>query len=177
MSCTDGPGDRSRLTTALQYPYVIAFEPTFVEVHHVETGHLVQIIPGTGISCLFADTPPSRVNAPAPAPNRQLMYPPVTPGQPGYRPGLSPFQPGSQGYHPQQHAQAYPPSHPNHHQHPQMRPPPMQYGMPMPPPPSRFARPQVIFSSDDGHVQFLKFPTPTQRPGAPQVHGRSNTSH
>jgi hypothetical protein len=155
--------------TALQYPYVIAFEPTFVEVHHVETGHLVQIIPGTGISCLFADTPPSRVNAPASAPNRQLMYPPVPPGQPGYRSGTSPFpsQP-QQGFHPQQpYAQ---------HPHGQMRPPPMQYGMPMPPPQPRFARPQVIFTSDDGHVQFLKFPTPAQRASA-QGHGRNKMSH
>ncbi|ODN86332.1 hypothetical protein L198_07351 [Cryptococcus wingfieldii CBS 7118] len=49
---------------ALHYPYVVAFEPTFIEVHHVETGHLVQIITGNNIRCLFADTLPSRVNAP-----------------------------------------------------------------------------------------------------------------
>jgi len=164
--------DTAELILALQYPYVIAFEPTFVEVHHVETGHLVQIIPGTGISCLFADTPPSRVNAPLPVPNRQLMYPPVPPGQPGYRSGASPFQP-QQGYHPQQ---PYSTNHQSHLQHPQMRPPPMPFGMPMPPPPPRFARPQIIFTSDDGHVQFLKFPTPQQR-GPPQVHGRNKASH
>lgn len=45
--------------TALHYPYVLAFEPTFVEVRHVETGGLSQIIQGNNLRCLFADTPPS----------------------------------------------------------------------------------------------------------------------
>ncbi|KAI5480628.1 Rho guanyl-nucleotide exchange factor [Pseudohyphozyma bogoriensis] len=44
---------------ALHYPYVLAFEPTFVEVRHVESGALMQIIPGNSLRCLFADTPPS----------------------------------------------------------------------------------------------------------------------
>lgn len=41
---------------ALHYPYVLAFEPTFIEVRHVETGALHQIITGYNIRCLFADT-------------------------------------------------------------------------------------------------------------------------
>ncbi|TNY19835.1 CNH-domain-containing protein [Rhodotorula diobovata] len=44
---------------ALHYPYVLAFEPTFIEVRHVESGSLMQIIPGNNIKCLFADSPPS----------------------------------------------------------------------------------------------------------------------
>ncbi|GAA5999873.1 uncharacterized protein JCM10292_003517 [Rhodotorula paludigena] len=44
---------------ALHYPYVLAFEPTFIEVRHVESGALMQIIPGNNIKCLFADSPPS----------------------------------------------------------------------------------------------------------------------
>lgn len=44
---------------ALHYPYVLAFEPTFIEVRHVESGALMQIIPGNNIRCLFADNPPS----------------------------------------------------------------------------------------------------------------------
>ncbi|ORY77360.1 CNH domain-domain-containing protein [Protomyces lactucae-debilis] len=32
--------------TALHYPYILAFEPSFVEIYHVETGSLVQIVPG-----------------------------------------------------------------------------------------------------------------------------------
>jgi len=149
--------DTSLMCVALQYPYVVAFEPTFVEVHHVETGHLVQIIPGSTISCLFADTPPSRINAPMPPPNRQFMYPP---GQPG------PFQ------LPLQHQTSYPQYVP---QQPGYRPPvqamtPRPYAMGPPPVPAmpRFARPQIIFTSDDGHVQFLKFPPP--RPPAMHNH-------
>ncbi|KAF7795014.1 hypothetical protein EIP86_006158 [Pleurotus ostreatoroseus] len=48
---------------ALQYPYVLAFEPTFVEIRHVQTGAMSQIIQGNNLQCLFADTPPSAVNA------------------------------------------------------------------------------------------------------------------
>jgi hypothetical protein len=148
------------IVLALQYPYVIAFEPTFVEVHHVETGHLVQIIPGNGITCLFADTPPSRVNAPMQQPNRQLMYPNNPYGsRPPPQFTQAPFG-GNNGYG---QNSGYPA------QGSMMRPPPMsnQSGYGMPPHPSmpvapRFARNQIIFTSDDGHVQFLKFPPPTQ---------------
>jgi len=168
---SDGLFPAHILITAMQYPYVIAFEPTFVEIHHVESGHLVQIIPGTNISCLFADTPPSRVNAPVLPPNRQLMYPPphAVPGQaPPFRPTPAP-SPYGQQWHPQQ---AFPAPHPGqppmpHHGHPSPRPPMGSYGMPMPMPPpmpqspqARFARQQIIFTSEDGHVQFLKLPPP-----------------
>ncbi|KAF9371080.1 RHO1 GDP-GTP exchange protein 2 [Podila verticillata] len=37
---------------ALSLPYVIAFDPSFIEIRHVETGDLVQIIPGNNIRCL-----------------------------------------------------------------------------------------------------------------------------
>nr|KIR47597.1 rho guanyl-nucleotide exchange factor [Cryptococcus bacillisporus CA1280] len=156
---------------ALQYPYVIAFEPTFIEVHHVETGHLVQIIPGNNIQCLFADTPPSRVNAPLP-PNRMVYLPP-TPGAPPYTrppnvPGYPVYPNMSYPGHPQQPRQpsngAYPPHLVNQPPDARVRHPPqtpMGYGMPSPHPPpliNRFVRPQVVFVSDDSHVQFLKFP-------------------
>ncbi|GAA5861290.1 hypothetical protein JCM1840_005318 [Sporobolomyces johnsonii] len=52
---------------ALHYPYVLAFEPTFIEVRHVESGALMQIIPGNNIRCLFADTPPSASSSSAAA--------------------------------------------------------------------------------------------------------------
>lgn len=152
---------------------MIAFEPTFIEVRHVETGALVQIMPSAHTRCLFADTPPSRVNAPVP-PNRQLMYGKQQPQQqmrqPPNQPGFRPPPPGAGGG--------------------AMRPPPMGFGPPqggpggpqgsgMPPPPpqqTRYARSQVIFTSDDGHVQFLKFP-PAPTPGLQRpVHG-SRSSH
>ncbi|KAF8449011.1 CNH domain-containing protein [Boletus edulis BED1] len=44
---------------AMRYPYVLAFEPTFVEIRHVETGLVSQVIQGNNLRLLFADTPPS----------------------------------------------------------------------------------------------------------------------
>jgi hypothetical protein len=113
-------------------------------------------MPSAHTRCLFADTPPSRVNAPMP-PNRQIMY--------GNQPQMRP-PPGQ--------AQQQPGFRP----HPGMRPPPMGFGMPQPQPPqggaggmpppqqTRYQRSQVIFTSDDGNVQFLKFPPPTAGSGS-----------
>jgi hypothetical protein len=146
-------------TPALQYPYVIAFEPTFIEVHHVETGHLVQIIPASGVSCLFADTPPSRVNAPLPPPNRQLMFPPQQQQQAHgsqFRPN-----PQMQGFGTSGGMRSTSGNSTNGFQ---QQPQQGYGGMP------RFSRPQVIFTRDDGHVQFLKFPAPQGR-GAVGVAG------
>ena len=36
-----------------------------MEVRHVDTGQLVQVIPGNNLRCLFADTPPSTTNSAA----------------------------------------------------------------------------------------------------------------
>ena len=47
---------------ALQYPYLLAFEPNFVEIRHVETGQLSQIFQGNNLRCLYAYTPPSQSN-------------------------------------------------------------------------------------------------------------------
>ncbi|KAK3828749.1 MAG: RhoGEF Rgf2 [Benniella sp.] len=38
---------------ALSLPYIIAFDPSFIEIRHVETGDLVQIIQGHNIRCLY----------------------------------------------------------------------------------------------------------------------------
>ncbi|KAE8254194.1 hypothetical protein A4X13_0g3505 [Tilletia indica] len=43
---------------ALHMPYILAFEPKFVEVRHVDTGALHQVITGVNLRCLFADVPP-----------------------------------------------------------------------------------------------------------------------
>ena len=167
--------------TALQYPYIVAFEPTFIEVHHVETGHLVQIIPGSNISCLFADTPPSRINAPVPAPgSRQLVYPQQPQG--AFRPppgGFNPSPFGQQPGYPGQAPSAFP------QPHGMARPPPRGGFMPMAPPQPvmpRFTRQQVVYTSDDGHVQFLKFPpmpAPTSSPNgrSPAMMHRHRMSH
>ncbi|CAG8462623.1 2782_t:CDS:10 [Funneliformis mosseae] len=41
---------------ALRYPYVLAFEPSFIEIRHVETGLLEQIIEGHNMRCLYSDS-------------------------------------------------------------------------------------------------------------------------
>ncbi|KAK0548821.1 RHO1 GDP-GTP exchange protein 2 [Tilletia horrida] len=43
---------------ALHMPYILAFEPKFIEVRHVDTGALHQVITGVNLRCLFADVPP-----------------------------------------------------------------------------------------------------------------------
>jgi hypothetical protein len=53
--------------SAIQYPYVLAFEPTFVEIRHVETGAMAQIIQGSNLRLLFADMPPSTMHSAATA--------------------------------------------------------------------------------------------------------------
>ncbi|GAA5828126.1 hypothetical protein JCM5353_005229 [Sporobolomyces roseus] len=59
---------------ALHYPYVLAFEPTFIEVRHVESGALMQIIPGNNIRCLFQDSPPSASSSAAPYYSNNSRY-------------------------------------------------------------------------------------------------------
>lgn len=55
-----------------------------MEVRHVDTGQLVQVIPGNNLRCLFADTPPSTTNSAANYYNRgyrgwQPPYPGMAP--------------------------------------------------------------------------------------------------
>jgi len=56
---------------ALHEPYVLAFEPSFVEIRHIETGLMTQVIQGTNIRLLFADTPSVVNNANAVHPYAQ----------------------------------------------------------------------------------------------------------
>ncbi|KAH9851921.1 CNH-domain-containing protein [Lenzites betulinus] len=66
---------------ALHYPYVLAFEPTFVEIRHVESGAMSQIIQGNNLRCLFADTPPSTTH------RGNNNFPNAYPQGYGYNPG------------------------------------------------------------------------------------------
>lgn len=59
MVCWEG----SPTGFALQFPYVLAFEPMFVEIRHVETGQRTQVIQGNNLRLLFADAPPSTSHA------------------------------------------------------------------------------------------------------------------
>ncbi|KAH9832563.1 CNH-domain-containing protein [Rhodofomes roseus] len=74
---------------ALHYPYVLAFEPTFVEIRHVETGAMSQIIQGNNLRLLFADTPPSTTNSAS-------QYQQYTPYQQGY--GYNQYPANQSGY-------------------------------------------------------------------------------
>ena len=40
------------LKPAFVYPYIIAFEPNFIEIRHVDTGALQQVIPSFGLRVL-----------------------------------------------------------------------------------------------------------------------------
>ncbi|KAI8342756.1 CNH domain-containing protein [Chlamydoabsidia padenii] len=40
---------------AFRYPYLVAFDTSFIEIRHIDTGHLVQVIPGNNIRCLKPD--------------------------------------------------------------------------------------------------------------------------
>ncbi|KAI8976067.1 CNH domain-containing protein [Pilobolus umbonatus] len=42
---------------AFHYPYVIAFDASFIEIRHMDEGDLIQIITGNNIRCLRSDTP------------------------------------------------------------------------------------------------------------------------
>ena len=60
-------------TLAFQYPYVLAFEPTFVEIRNVETGSMSQVIQGNNLCCLSTDTPPSLRQAYTRMPRSSLL--------------------------------------------------------------------------------------------------------
>ncbi|CAE7134469.1 unnamed protein product [Rhizoctonia solani] len=47
---------------ALHYPYLMAFDSTFIEIRHVEDGQLIQVGGGKNMRLLFADTQPSVKN-------------------------------------------------------------------------------------------------------------------
>jgi hypothetical protein len=96
--------------TALRFPYVLAFEPTFVEIRHVETGLMSQVIQGNNLRLLFTDTPPSAthtVNAHHSVHHAQRGYnpyqqvpPPIygRPSPPGYASPLPMGYPQHSGY-------------------------------------------------------------------------------
>jgi len=60
----DKHGDPSRSTgtiewegtaerVALHHPYILLFDPRFIEVRQIETGRLAQIIPGNDVRCIW----------------------------------------------------------------------------------------------------------------------------
>ena len=41
---------------AFYHPYILAFDPSFIEIRHIGTGDLIQVIAGHGISLMYADS-------------------------------------------------------------------------------------------------------------------------
>lgn len=122
--------------SALHYPWVLAFDPNFVEIWNVNTGVFTQVIQGSNVRLLFADTPPSAVNSAAQLQQQQmhahqrLAY---ARGQPPYGQYAQQQQQMMQQQYGQNGMRGMPPQ--------QMRPPP-----PPPPPNPRSA---VVLSIDE----------------------------
>lgn len=75
----DRHGDPSRAVITVEWegtaekvayhpPYVLLFDPRFIEIRHVDTGRLAQIIPGNDVRCLWdgrgASIPPAQTPGP-----------------------------------------------------------------------------------------------------------------
>ncbi|GJJ10951.1 hypothetical protein Clacol_005180 [Clathrus columnatus] len=60
---------------ALHYPFVLAFEPNFVEIRNVETGQLAQVIQGHNLRALFASTSQTLPVQPGLGYNNHPSYP------------------------------------------------------------------------------------------------------
>lgn len=120
-------------TIAFQEPYVLAFEPSFVEIRDINTGRLSQVIQGSNLRLLFADNPPSVTNNP-PVSQQYNTY------QPGYdfNPHVSPpTSANSYGSRSSAHSGYGPP--PAHMQNPSQYPRSSQ----------GFGRDEILMVSDD----------------------------
>ncbi|KAG9312999.1 CNH-domain-containing protein [Chiua virens] len=85
---------------AMRYPYVMAFEPTFVEIRHVETGVISQVIQGNNLRLLFADTPPSGTSTANPQHNPYYATQPYQPNSYQQAPSSMYGRPSLPGYGP-----------------------------------------------------------------------------
>lgn len=163
----------TRWNPAFHYPYVIAIEPTFVEVWDVVTCRIKQVIPGENLRCLFSEPPPKGTMYSA---NVHQMYPAVAPGGGAIPPQMGgPYPPRGPS------AQHLPPNAPPHLMH-SIRPSAQgqTYGIPSATQPPilqpqipglpyfgapGFGRREIVIASDEG-VMFLKLAPP---PAAPQA--------
>jgi RHO1 GDP-GTP exchange protein 1/2 len=153
------------IVVALHEPYVLAFEPTFVEIRHIESGLLSQVIQGSNLRLLFADTPPTIVN------NNTMHQHPQHQGY-EYQPYVShPHSSGSHGSFGSMYGGGYAqyPSLPNPHANLHPPHPPAQYYTtqhPVPPPipatSQSMGRDEILIVSDD-RVLSLRTVVGTQR--------------
>lgn len=74
----DKHGDPSRTTgtiewegtaerVALHHPYVLLFDTRFIEIRHIETGRLAQIVAGNDVRCIWDGRGTSLANTPGPS--------------------------------------------------------------------------------------------------------------
>ena len=140
---------------ALHEPYVLAFEPTFVEIRHIETGLLSQVIQGSNLRLLFADTPPTITNNTPPVHHSPYHHQPPPPGydynsyanSPNY--GGSPYG-GGYVQHPPPFQNSLPNAHlPPQHIHAHSHSYPHNYAARPPAPPQGVGRDEILIVSDD----------------------------
>lgn len=130
----------------MHYPYVLAFEPTFVEIRHVETGLMSQVIQGNNLRLIFADTPPSTTNTAS-----HIYHNPPYPGGQAHN-AYGSIPPHTNAYAGRQSIQST------------YGPPPSQIGYPNQfprPNASQFGRDEILMVSDD-RVLTLRLAIPTQ---------------
>ena len=138
--------------TAFQYPHVLAFEPTFVEIRNVETGSMSQVIQGNNLRCLFPDTPPSLQQA-YPRMSRSSLSS-YNNGNPGGGGGFASHADSAFPAYGQQPVSAYPGLLPTPPVYPGQQPP-LLYGHGV------GGREQIILVSDD-RVLTLRMALPGQ---------------
>jgi RHO1 GDP-GTP exchange protein 1/2 len=160
---------------AFHYPYVIAFEPNFIEVWDIITCRIQQVIPGDNLRCLFAEPPPSGSH-PAPPP---IHYHPHAMPPPPHQlpPGPMQYNVHSNGpipYYPPGPQPGFPPGGPSMHQNHPMIPPQHLQGIPPQSvsgfsPAYGFGRREILLVSDES-VMFLKrASSPPSADGAPML--------
>ena len=156
---------------AFHYPYVIAFEPNFIEVWDINACRIQQVIPGDNLRCLFAEPPPSGSHPPPPPmyynPHSMPHPPPPGPMQYNVHPN------GPISHYPQAQQPGFPPGPPMHQNHPIISPQHLQ-GIPPQPVVPGFSpvygsgRREILLVSDES-VMFLKraFPSQSSADGPP----------
>lgn len=146
---------------AFHYPYVIAFEPNFIEVWDINACRIQQVIPGDNLRCLFAEPPPSGSH---PLPPPMYYHPHSMPHSP-HQPPPGPMQynvhpNGPISHYPQAQQPGFPPGPPMHQNHPIISPQHLQ-GIPPQPVVPGFSpvygsgRREILLVSDES-VMFLK---------------------
>ena len=58
---------------ALNYPYILAFEPSFIEIRHIETSELIHVMTGKNVRMLHSSTREVGPRYPAVTTSNQLL--------------------------------------------------------------------------------------------------------